>query len=71
MKIDVKWMRYSSALSSAVMVQALLLLGGFKLGSWLDARLHTYPFLMVIFLTLGAGLGMWWLIYCAEKFKPR
>lgn len=70
MFIDPKTMRFSTALSGAVIIKGFLLYGGFRLGSWVDAQWGTSPFLMVGCLTVGAGLGIWWILYIAEKYKP-
>ena len=71
MLIDPKTMRYASILSSAVLLKILLIYGGFRFGGWLDSKLHTAPFLMVAGLTVGAGLGVWYVLFCVEKFKSR
>lgn len=71
MLLEPKWMRYSAALSSAVLTKALLIYLGFRLGSWLDAKAKTYPLFMVSGLVLGMGLGIWWILFVAEKRKPK
>ncbi len=71
MLIDPKTMRYASILTSAVFLKILLIYGGFRLGGWLDSKLHTSPFLMVAGLTAGAGLGIWYVLFVIEKFKAR
>ena len=70
MFVDPKWMRYSAAMSSAVMGQAVMLYLAFRAGSYLDAKWGTQPFLMFFGLVIAGALGLWFIIYAAERFKP-
>ena len=62
MKIDPKLAQFYGRVSGAVMFKVALILGGFFGGSALDKRFHTGPFLMMLGLVLGAGLGIWYLM---------
>lgn len=45
-----------AASSFGIEVAVATLLGGL-LGWWLDGRFHTKPWLMLVFLVIGAGVG--------------
>ncbi len=60
-------MRKASAMSSAVLVKALLIYGAYRLGTWLDARWGTSPYLMCVLICLAVGIGLWWVIFTANR----
>lgn len=46
-------------------IVAVLVLGG--LGWWLDARLNTTPWLMIVGAVLGFAAGLWLLLKAASR----
>lgn len=62
--------RFYARMSSAVFVKVLLAGGGFWLGSKLDTKYHTSPYLMMLGFVVGAGVGLWWVIRTANRQDP-
>ena len=69
--VDVKWMRYAARMSSAVLTKVALIAGGYFAGNWADGELGTGPWLMVGGIAVGTGIGLFWVIYVADKFQPK
>lgn len=69
MKLDVKWMRYASALSGAVMAKVVMIYAGFVGGTWADEKFGTYPLFLALGTFSAVGLGLWYVFYVAEKRK--
>ncbi len=67
MRIDPKFMRFASQLSSIVMTKALLIYGAYRLGTYLDTRFGTYPLFFFTLITAASGLGLFWIIKVIEK----
>jgi F0F1-type ATP synthase assembly protein I len=67
--VNPKLLRKASAMSSAVLLKAFLIYGGFRLGSWLDDRWGTKPYLMFCFICLGVGIGLWWVVLTANRIN--
>lgn len=60
--MDPKLVRYYGKISGAVTFKIVLIFAGFLGGSALDKRLNTGPWLMMLGLVIGAGLGIWYLM---------
>ncbi len=67
MRIDPKFMRLASQLSSIVITKAFLLYGAFRLGTWLDQKFHTYPLCLFLLITAVASLGFFWIYKVIDK----
>ena len=70
MRLDIKTMRYSAALSSAVLTKGLLIYGAFRLGGYLDSRWHTAPLFLMLLIVAAVAVGIWWILKVAERNKP-
>ena len=68
--LDSKMMRFSAAMSSAVLTKGVLIFLGYWLGDKLDAYAKTSPLFMLLFLLIAICLGMWYLIVVFNKTKP-
>jgi len=64
---DPKVSRFYARISGAVMLKIALMALGYWVGSTLDERFHTYPYLMLLGLVIGAGFGIWFLVRVADK----
>ena len=51
--LDVKWVRYSAALTGAVFTKAALIFLGYLGGSWVDRKMGTSPLFMFVFIVAG------------------
>lgn len=60
--IDPKVMRTYAIVSSAVFTKAVLIGIGYYVGSILDKKFGTAPLFILVCITLGLALGLWWLI---------
>jgi len=69
MLLDPKWVRFSARLSSAVLLKAGLIYAGYCLGSSLDRKLHSEPWFMFLGVVCGVGLGLWWILFVANRAK--
>ena len=67
MNMDPKLVRYYGRISGAVMLKVFLVFLGYSAGNTLDIHFHTYPWLMMLGIILGAGLGIWWIVRIADK----
>lgn len=47
----------------------ILTIGGYFLGQMLDARLGTYPWMIITGVFLGTGVGFYQLFRVCKKFK--
>jgi len=69
MLIDPKYYRMGAVMINAVMTKAILIAGGYYLGTYLDEKWHTEPYMMISLIVLGITLGLWWIIFLANRFK--
>ena len=53
--------------SDGIIGAAVLIVIGVMAGNWLDAQLHTSPWLLIILSVLGGGLGLGRLVQKAMK----
>ena len=62
-------MRYYGRISGAVsfLKITLIFLGAMGRQRAHDGHFHTYPWLMVLGLILGAAIGIWWLVRIADQ----
>lgn len=67
MRIDPKFMRLASQLSSIVITKAVLLYGAYRLGFWLDQKFHTYPLILFFLIVTVASLGFFWVFKVIDK----
>ena len=70
MKLDAKLMRFSAAMSSAVITMGLIVFGGFWGGAWVDKHFTLAPLFTIGGLLLGIAIGFAWLLYVAQRMKP-
>ncbi len=70
MKLDLKLMRFSAAMSSAVMVMGCVVFGSYWLGHRLDVMTSTSPLFAIGGLLVGIVLGLGWVLFVANKAKP-
>ena len=59
----------ASMITSAVMVKALLIFGGFWGGQYLDGKWGTSPYLMTLGIVLGMGMGLSWVLFTARRMR--
>jgi F0F1-type ATP synthase assembly protein I len=62
-------MRFSAAMSSAVLVKAFLIFAGYWIGTKVDVALGTKPLFMIVLALVGVCLGLWWLLFIAGRAK--
>jgi F0F1-type ATP synthase assembly protein I len=62
-------MRFSAALSSAVLMKAFLVFAGYWIGSKIDVALGTKPLFMIGLALVGVCLGLWWILFIAQRAK--
>jgi F0F1-type ATP synthase assembly protein I len=67
MRLDFKLMRYSAAMSSAVLTMGIVVFGGFWCGSWLDRHFSLTPLFTISGLLVGICAGLAWVLYVARK----
>jgi len=60
--IDPKIMRTYAIVSGAVFTKAILIGVGYYVGSILDKKFNTAPLFIMICITIGLAIGLWWLI---------
>lgn len=63
--------RQAARLSAVGLELGVSILVGYLLGSWLDRRLHTGPYLMVLGVLLGIAAGFRSLLRAARAARPR
>jgi F0F1-type ATP synthase assembly protein I len=66
-----KSMRLYARLSAAVMAKVIVAGLGYWVGDKIDMRLGTKPLFAVCLLTIGLGLGIWWIVWIADKEATR
>ena len=69
MLIDPKTIRTMAILANAVIAKALLIIGGFFAGQWLDQRFGTSPLFMMLLVMAGLGLGIYWLTVVMKRLQ--
>ena len=69
MQWDPKKAKTAAIITNAVTTKALLIAGGYYLGSYLDRQYNTAPYLMVTGIVLGLSLGLWWLVITLNRLK--
>lgn len=71
MLVDPKYMRFYARMSSAVLAKAILIAIGYYAGSSLDAKYQTYPILLFVCVTVALGIGIFAIVWIAEKESVR
>lgn len=69
MRLDLKLMRFSAAMSSAALTMGVLVFGGYWGGHRLDVWLHTSPLFALVLMIVGIFLGLFWIVFVAQKIK--
>jgi F0F1-type ATP synthase assembly protein I len=64
-----KWIRKVGLASSIAFVLVFSILIGWAFGSWLDKKLGTTPWLMLVFTLLGVAAGFIELIKIAQQLS--
>lgn len=54
---DMRWVRKAGLASSMGLILVASILIGYFFGSWLDSKLGTSPYLMMLFTLLGIAAG--------------
>lgn len=67
LKVDPKKIRVALLMGNAVMTKAIMIMAGWYFGGKLDQKYGTAPWLMVLGISLGIGLGMWYILIIAKK----
>jgi ATP synthase protein I len=66
---DYKWMRKAGLASSIGLVFVVAIVLGWAFGSWLDSKLATSPYLMLLFTLLGVVAGFVEMIQIAQQLS--
>lgn len=66
---DYGWMRKAGLASSVGLVLVVSIVLGWAFGSWLDSKLHTAPYLMMLFTLLGIAAGFIEMIRIAQQLS--
>lgn len=66
---DYKWYRKVGPASSVGLVFVISIVLGWAFGSWLDKKLHTDPWMMLIFTLLGIAAGFYEMIKLAIQLS--
>ena len=66
---DSGWIRKAGLASSIGLVLAISIIIGWAFGSWLDSKLHTAPYLMMLFTLLGIAAGFIEMIKIAKELS--
>lgn len=66
--IDPKRIRYAAIMVNAVLMKVALIGGGYYLGRVLDQK-YQLTYLAVMGAFVGLILGVWWIIFTANRFK--
>ncbi len=59
--------RFYARMSSAVLVKILLSVLGAWVGKKADTHFGTEPYLMFLGFVMGVSVGLWWVIYNANR----
>lgn len=70
MRLDLKLVRFSAALSSGVLTTGALTYGGYWLGRKLDSAWNSSPLWSIGLLLVGVCIGLGYLIYISQKLRP-
>lgn len=70
-RLDPKMARTLAIMHSAVLVKLLLIFIGYKSGLWLDAKYETKPLFVILLGSLGAGLGLWFVVFSILRQSRR
>ncbi|MDO8587363.1 MAG: AtpZ/AtpI family protein [Armatimonadota bacterium] len=62
-------MRKAGLASSVGLVLVVSIVLGWAFGSWLDSKLHTAPYLMMLFTLLGIAAGFIEMIRIAQQLS--
>lgn len=68
--LDPKLMRFSAAMSSAVITKAILIVSGYWIGAKLDESWQTKPLFTLILALIGFVMGLWYLVLIFNRTKP-
>jgi ATP synthase protein I len=66
---DYKWLRTTGIASSIGLVLVISIVIGWAIGSWLDKKLGTSPWLMLTFTLLGIAAGFIEMIKLAQQLS--
>jgi F0F1-type ATP synthase assembly protein I len=66
-KIDTRKLRVAIMMGNAVMTKAIMIALAWYLGSKLDKKLGTEPYLMILLVVLAMVFGVWYILYIAKK----
>ena len=66
---DYKWARKAGLASSIGIVLVVSIVIGWAFGSWLDTKLGTSPWLMLVFTLLGIAAGFIEMIRIAQQLS--
>lgn len=66
---DYKWYRKAAQASSVGLVLVLSIVIGWAFGTWLDSKLHTSPWLMLVFTFMGIAAGFYEIIKLAIQLS--
>ena len=69
MLVDPKKIRMVALVTNAILVKVSLIAGGYFLGDWIDKLVGTSPLFMMIFILVGMGLGIWWIVIISQRMK--
>lgn len=64
---DRKWVRVAAIMSTSVTVKATLIYLGYLIGRWVDQKYQCAPYGMTAGLCVGTGVGLWWLVWIANR----
>ena len=71
-QLDPKKIRQAMIMGNAVLVKGILVVAGGWGGAKLDAAWGCSPLFMILGLSLGIGLGLWYILLTAKRFSaPR
>ena len=68
-KEDYKWLRTTGIASSIGLVLVISIVIGWAFGSWLDKKLGTAPWLMLLFTLMGIAAGFIEMIKLAQQLS--
>ena len=68
-KFDRKWSKVGAVITNAVFTKCFLIYAGYWIGTKLDVKYGTSPYLMTTFIVLGMALGLTWIIIIANRVK--
>lgn len=67
LNINPKRLRVALLMGNAVLTKAIMIMAGWYFGSKFDKKFGTEPWLMVSGISLGIGLGLWYILVIARR----